>query len=54
MQAADGRMLNLEAFYEQHRQIVLAFKQGCNEAMISRDMGVSYSAICMSSTLLGQ
>jgi len=46
MPATDGRMLNQEALHERHRQIIRAFKRGRNKAVISRDMGVSYSAVC--------
>ncbi len=46
MQATDGRMLNREALREWHRQIIRAFKRGRNKAMISRDIGVSYSTVC--------
>lgn len=46
MQATDGRKLTDAALHERHRQIVRAFKRGANKASISRDMGVSYSAVC--------
>lgn len=46
MRATDGRVLDREALHERHRQIVRAFKRGRSKAVISRDMGVSYSAVC--------
>ena len=46
MQATDGRMLGRQALHERHRQIMRAFKRGRRKAAISRDLGVSYSAVC--------
>lgn len=46
MQARDGRKLNREALHERHRQIVRAFKRGRTKRAISRELGVSYSAVC--------
>ena len=39
-------MLNREARYERHQQIVRAFNRGRNKVVISRDFGVSYLAVC--------
>lgn len=46
MQATDGRKLGGQALHERRRQIVRAAKRGQNKAAISRDVGVSYSAVC--------
>ncbi|MGH9622080.1 MAG: IS630 family transposase [Bryobacteraceae bacterium] len=46
MQVTDGRTLGGQALHERHRQIVRAFKRGHNKMAISRDLGVSYSAVC--------
>jgi transposase len=46
MEAVDGRSLSAEALHERHRAIVRAFKRGLNKAEVSRQLGVSYSAVC--------
>jgi transposase len=46
MEAVDGRRLSAEALHERHRAIVRAFKRGLNKAEVSRQLGVSYSAVC--------
>ena len=46
MQATDGRKLGGPALHERHRQIIRAAKRGQSKAAISRDLGVSYSAVC--------
>ncbi len=46
MESVDGRGLSREALHERHRLIVRAFKSGLNKAEISRQLGVSYPAVC--------
>ncbi|WP_180684564.1 IS630 family transposase, partial [Tepidicella baoligensis] len=46
METVDGRSLSREALHERHRLIVRAFKRGLSKAEISRQLGVSYPAVC--------
>jgi len=46
MQTVDGLGLSREALHEPHRLVVRAFKRGLNKAVISPQLGVSYSAVC--------
>lgn len=46
MEKVDGRSLSREALHERHRLIVRAFKRGLSKAEISRQLGVSYPAVC--------
>ena len=46
MESVDGRSLSADALHERHRAIVRAFKRGLNKAEVSRQLGVSYSAVC--------
>lgn len=46
METVDGRSLSREALHERHRLIVRAFKRDLNKAQISRQLGVSYPAVC--------
>jgi transposase len=46
MESVDGRSLSREALHERHRLIVQAYKRGLNKAEISRQLGVSYPAVC--------
>lgn len=46
MEAMDGRKLSREALRERRQQVVRAFKRGQSKRAISRDLGVSYSAVC--------
>ncbi len=45
MELMDGRKLSREALHERHRQIVRKYRRGCSKAAISRELGVSYSAV---------
>ncbi len=46
METIDARKLSREALHERHRLIMRAFKRGQSKAEISRQLGVSYSAVC--------
>jgi transposase len=46
MEAVDGRRLSREALHERRRLIVRASKRGLSKAEISRQLGVSYPAVC--------
>jgi len=46
MESMDGRKLSREALHERHRLIVRQYKRGCSKRAISRDLGVSYPAVC--------
>ena len=46
MEATDGRKLSREALHERRRQIVRLYKRGLTKKQISRDLGVSYPAVC--------
>lgn len=46
MKSLDGRKLSDDALHERRRQIVRQYKQGKSKAAISRELGVSYPAVC--------
>ncbi len=46
METVDGRKLNREALAERRRLVIRAFKRGDSKAKISRELGVSYPAVC--------
>lgn len=46
MELMDGRKLSREALHERHRLVVRQYKRGCSKRTISRDLGVSYPAVC--------
>ena len=46
METVDGRKLSREALHERHRLVMRAHKRGQSKAEISRELGVSYSAVC--------
>jgi transposase len=47
MEREDARKLSPEAQQERRRQVVRAYKRGVNRRQISRDIGLSYSSVCM-------
>ncbi len=46
MDAIDGRKLSREALHERRRQVVRLSRRGLSKAQISRELGVSYPAVC--------
>jgi transposase len=47
MEREDARKLSPEAQQERRRQVVRAYKRGVNRRQIARDLGLSYSSVCM-------
>jgi len=45
METEDGRKISPEAQYERRRQVIRAYKRGVKQRQISRDIGLSYSAV---------
>jgi transposase len=46
LDTVDGRKLSRNALHERRRLVLRAFKRGQSKAAISRELGVSYSAVC--------
>jgi transposase len=46
VETVDGRSLSREALHERPRQVVQAYKRGLSKAETSRQLGVSYPAVC--------
>ena len=47
MEREDARKLSPEAQHERRRQVVRAYKRRVNRRRIARDLGLSYSSVCM-------
>ena len=46
MDKQDARKLEPAAQYELRKQVIRAWKRGCNRKQISREIGLSYPAVC--------
>jgi len=47
MEREDVRKFSSDAQYELRRQVVRAHKRGVKRSQIARDLGLSYSAVCL-------